>query len=238
MFDTEESYWWYIGLHQLIIKIINKSFKNSALNILDAGCGTCRLMQLLKESGYNTEGFDMSELALNFCKKRNIANITKQDINTWQPHKKYDIIISADVICSIGIDDEQKIINKFLKALNHNGILILNLPAFEILRRNHDKAVFIRKRYTKKALKKILTKAGFHSFRIHYRLPWLFFIILIKKISQKIIKSDTAESDLKKLPAPLNYFFLLLNKIDNFFLTKNISLPLGSSVFVIAKKTD
>ncbi len=236
MFYAEENYWWYVGLHDLIVNIIKKHFNDKNISILDAGCGTCRLMQLLNDEGYNTEGFDYSQIALKFCLQRNIKNIYFADINNWQPQKKYDVIISADVICSIGIIDDQKIINKFHKALNHNGLLILNLPAFEILRRNHDKAVFIRKRYTKKHVYKLLKNANFSINFITYRLPWLFFIIFFKKIYQKIFNITNSKSDLKQLPKFLNNSFLVLNKFDNFLVHNKIKNFVGSSVFSVSQK--
>ena len=123
MYEAENDYWWYVGLHNLIKKIIDK--QGNKLEILDAGCGTCRLMQLLSVN-HSVEGFDFSEEALKFCKKRNIQNIHLQDLNYWIHSKKYDVIISADVICSIGIENEKNIFKNFYDGLKKNGILILN----------------------------------------------------------------------------------------------------------------
>ncbi|MBN2663470.1 MAG: class I SAM-dependent methyltransferase [Bacteroidales bacterium] len=230
MHNFETTYWWYVALHELILAKIDKKKQK----ILDAGCGTGRLLELL--SKHQTEGFDFSEEALEFCKSKGLNNIWLQDINTWQSEPKYDVIISADVICSTGIEDYKSIIKNFYKALNQNGILILNLPAFEALHRNHDKAVFVGKRFTRKELKKDLLNAGFKIDFITYRLPFLFIIIWFEKIFQKLSKNNNAKSDLNKLPNFINCFFLLINRIENLLFRLNIRKLFGSSVFCVAQK--
>ncbi len=236
MYNLETNYWWYVGLHELIVaSFISQNKTDKKLDILDAGCGTCRLIQILSEK-HNVEGFDFSDTALELCKKRKIKGIQKHDINLWTAQKNYDVIVSADVLCSVGIDDEQKILQHFYSALKPQGILVLNLPAFEILRRNHDKAVFIGKRYTKKEVKKMLNNAGFEDLFISYRLPWLFFVVFIEKIVQKILFHKKIKSDLSELPDFVNSFFLFLNRIDNFFIKKGMAMPFGTSLFVVAHK--
>ncbi len=233
MHDFETKYWWYVGLHELILKFTNDA--KHQLSILDAGCGTGRLLELL--STHNTDGFDFSDEAISFCKSKGLDNVFKQNINTWQPEKKYDIIISADVICSTGIENYQQILKNFYAGLKRNGILILNLPAFETLRRNHDKAVFVQKRFTRKELQKSLVDAGFKIEFITYRLPFLFIIIFVEKIFQKIFPPKKVKSDLVEIPKVLNKFFLFINRIENtLFYKYKIQKPFGSSVFVVAVK--
>jgi len=235
MNNFETNYWWYVGLHELILRRINKKSKNEKLNILDAGCGTGRLIELLHKK-HNTEGFDFSIDAINFCHSKKLDNIYRENINFWLPSIKYDVIVSADVICSTGIENYKQIIKNFYKGLKNEGILILNLPAFETLRRNHDKAVFVEKRFTRKELKKDLINAGFQIDFITYRLPFLFIIIFFEKIFQKITKNNTAKSDLNKLPKFINYMFLLINRIENFIFRHNIPKFFGSSIFAVASK--
>ncbi len=235
MNDFESNYWWYIGLHELILRFVQKKSQGKKISILDAGCGTGRMLELLSE--HHTAGFDYSEEAVKFCKKKGLKNITLQNINNWKSEELYDVILSIDVICSIGIDDYSKIIKNFNSALNKNGILILNLPAFENLRRNHDKAVFVGKRFKQSEVKKILKKSGFEIDFISYRLPFLYFVILLKKNIQKIFKITKAESDLKKISKLTNLLMLSINRFENLLLKFFRNPFLGSSVFVVAKKT-
>lgn len=234
MNDFETNYWWYVGLHELILQFVEKKSRGRALRILDAGCGTGRMLELLQQ--HNAEGFDFSNEAIEICHSKQLDNVYRQNLNLWWPQSKFDVIISADVLCSEGIDNYEQILKNFYTGLNHDGKLILNLPAFEVLRRNHDKAVFVAKRFRLKELKKSLKNAGFQIDFISYRLPFLFFIIFMKKIYQKLFKIDEVESDLSDLPDFLNSFFLLVVRIENTLFKYKIFKFIGSSVFAVAKK--
>jgi SAM-dependent methyltransferase len=236
MYHYEEKYWWYVGLHEFIKHFIIKFSKNDfSKKILDAGCGTGRMLQILKNFE-NSEGFDISEDAINFAKKRDLKNIKVQDLNTWIPiNNNYDFIISADVICCKGIDDIE-ICKKFYSALKKQGKLILNLPALDILSRNHDIAVFIAKRYKRKLFENELKTIGFNIINSTYRLPMLYFLILFLKIFEKKQSENEVISDLKPIPKIINKLFLINNRIENFFLKFGLKFPFGSSLFIIAEK--
>jgi SAM-dependent methyltransferase len=237
MFEYENNYWWYVGLHRLINSFIERySKKDYSKKILDAGCGTGKMLQILNQF-QNSEGFDIEEKAIEFSKKRELKNVKIQDINAWQSvENTYDFIISSDVICCEGILNEEEILSKFHKSLKSGGKLILNLPAFDVLRRNHDIAVYIAKRYKRKQFVDELKKIGFKIDLATYRLPSLFIIILILKIFEKKSVEKDAVSDLKPIPNFINKLFLINNLIENWFIKKGLRFPFGSSLFIIAEK--
>ena len=237
MFEFEDNYWWYNSLHEInkyYIDLYSNNNKNK--KIFDAGCGTGKMLKIIENYNF-TEGIDISEEAISFCKKRNLQNIKKDDLNTWETKKnKYDFIISSDVICSIGIKNEPDILKKFYSSLKPNGKLILNLPALKILSRNHDKSVFVRKRYKKNSFIKELKAVGYKINVATYRYSGLFFIILLKKFFEKFNKKKEIKSDLKPIPSWLNKLFRNISKIEKFFIVHGIYMPLGSSLFIVASR--
>lgn len=67
MFDMETNYWWYVGLHQIVLHFLRReNCGNGPLNVLDAGCGTGQLMKLCQADGLNPMGLDFSGEALRF----------------------------------------------------------------------------------------------------------------------------------------------------------------------------
>jgi 2-polyprenyl-3-methyl-5-hydroxy-6-metoxy-1,4-benzoquinol methylase len=238
MYGLENTYWWYRGLHELIERYVRRHAKTTAgpLSLLDAGCGTGRMLEILGNYGA-AEGFDYSEEALNFCKKRGLTNVFRQDLNTWQPPlEKYDVIISLDVLYHVNVISEDESYQKFLSALKPGGLLILNLPAFELLRRRHDKAVHTKKRYTKRATLKKIRTAGFNVESVSYRLPFLFGIMLLKKMIESVSHDKTVRSDLASLPQWLNGVILFFNRLENAIVFSGASLPLGGSLFIVCRK--
>ncbi len=239
MFVNENEHWWYKTLHNLTLRYLKKYIKHPEQSqILDAGCGTGRLLELLTKNNYNCEGFDFNETAINFCKSRNLKNISKQDLNAIELKENYyDAIISNDVLYHKTIINESEIITKFYKALKKNGILIMNLPAFEILKSTHDKFVHNRKRYILKDCKNLFKNTGFKIELLSYRLLWLFFPVLIYRLIKKIFFNNSTEtSDVKKSSPLINNLLFLLSKIDNFLFLSFSYLPVGTSVYIIVKK--
>jgi len=238
MFTVENDFWWYRGLHDLILRFVRRAAAGTkkTMRILDAGCGTGRMMELLLPYG-NIEGFDFSSEALRFCAQRGLADVSQQDITTWHGDANvYDIIISLDVLCHESIADDNAIIRMFHQALKPGGMLIVNLPAFELLRRRHDRAVHTLKRFTKKETAVRYRAAGFNISQATYRLPHLFLIMLCKKWLERLSGDKRVESDLKPLPRWLNALLTWCNRLENLWLASGMTIPFGTSLCIVARK--
>lgn len=237
MYRYENDHWWYKGLHELVEYYVKKESYNKNLKIFDAGCGTGKMLSILKKYG-DVKGIDYSKDAIDFCRERKLDNVEIEDLNTWSSYGElYDIIVCLDVLYHSGIKDDLHILKKFHESLNINGLLILNLPAFNCLKRKHSILVGGKRRYRKSLLIPIQENIGLNPILSTYRLAFLFPIILIKKLIEFIFFSSRMESDLKEIHTSLNRFLLYINRIENFFILKGVTIPFGSSLFVIAKKT-
>lgn len=236
MYNLETSFWWYRVLHELVDDTIHKQKPEGPLHILDAGCGTGRMMEICRKYGM-VRGIDFSEDAVFYARKRGLTNIVLGDLNDAQlEHGSYELIVSLDVLYHSAIKDDKAILNKFYDALKEEGLLILNLPAFEYLKRSHDVVVHTKKRYRKKAFESELKEAGFSILRSSYRMPLLYFIILFSKIFHQKHKPQESGSDLKELPGWLNRLLLSMGRMENWFLKRRGVFPVGSSLFIVAKK--
>ncbi len=235
IYEQESSYWWYLTLHHLIKKyLLSKKVKKSNI-LLDAGCGTGRLLEVLSPL-VTAEGIDFSGKAVNLARKRGLKQVTTADLNIWEaPNEQYDIITSLDVLYHSGIKNDLVVLNKFYRALKPGGILVLNLAAFESLRRSHDQIVQTRKRYRKKPLCLDLKEIGFTIDKAFYRLPLIYLYIKIQKLFSSSSKQE-AVSDLQQLPGWLNKLLFTYGKLENHYLLNGIGFPVGSSVFIVAHK--
>ncbi|RME58453.1 class I SAM-dependent methyltransferase, partial [Candidatus Parcubacteria bacterium] len=64
MFQVENTHWWYRGLHDLVLHLLDKWFPGKSLKIFDAGCGTGQLISLLSDAGHQVSGLDYSDDAV------------------------------------------------------------------------------------------------------------------------------------------------------------------------------
>src|SRR5512133_2619030 len=237
MFKQENEYWWYRGMHNLVEHYIKELRKSKpAITLFDAGCGTGRMREIAKKYATGS-GVDFSEDVVAFCRERNLENVTRGDLNTWecQP-EQYDIVCSLDVLYHKNIINQQDVIDKFANALKPGGMLILNLPAFQCIYRNHDRAVHTARRYVKKDLELLLQKSGFRIVFNNYRLPPLFIIVLLKRLFEKKSEENKSSDLFLKINPVTNSILYCYNKIENCLQILRIPMPFGTSVFTVAVK--
>jgi hypothetical protein len=81
-----------------------------------------------------------------------------------------------------------------------------------------------------------MRKHGFKVIYVTYRLPALFFIILMKRLWENVSKKNDIESDLTTLPCFINNLLLFFHRLENKMITKGVRFPIGVSIFLIAMK--
>src|SRR3990170_132281 len=111
IYKLGNTYWWYKILDSLIIDTVKKYSQDKKMNILDAGCGTGRIMEKLNPFG-EIEGIDSSPEAIKYCSLRGQKNVVLTNINQWIPqNKKYNLIICLDVLYHETVINVDKVIS-------------------------------------------------------------------------------------------------------------------------------
>ncbi len=240
MHRYEDHYWWYAGLRRLLTLSFKKTSRlTSEVALLDAGCGTGANLVLFKEI-LNPEklfAFDLHSSALRLTSSRNTGALLLQASVGHIPFQndQLDIITCLDVLYIRGVSDIEAL-REFYRTLKPGGILLINLPAYEFLRGEHDVAVHTRHRYTAGELSQKLKFVGFKIKRITYWNMFLFpLFFLWRKIRARKKTPEDPKSDLRPLPSWLNEFLKMVLRIEEIFLT-SLNLPFGTSVFAVARK--
>lgn len=236
MYTLESDFWWYKVLHELVDSTIGRYKPEGPISILDAGCGTGRMLEINQKYGTVT-GIDYSEDAVTYAKKRGLDNIFIGDLNNYPFEKNtYEVVVCLDVLYHSAIENDLAVVDRLRESLKNDGILIINVPAFDFLKRSHDQVVHTKKRYRRKVFVDELKAAGFSVLRSGYRMPHLFFIILLSKLISKEKVHAESESDLKEIPSWLNKLLFKCGRFENWCIRRGIVFPLGSSLFIVAKK--
>ena len=106
--------------------ILNKKF-----SFLDVGCGNGWVVRKISElkNCILAEGVDGAPEMINKAKGHDAQNhYYLEDIEHWNPDKKYDIIFSMEVFYYF--KDPKKIINNLVHYLNEDGILIIGIDHY------------------------------------------------------------------------------------------------------------
>ena len=240
MREIEDDYWWYRGLRSLVAGIARRELAGiPEPRILDAGCGTGGTMAALRRAlpCAHLTGLDYSLDALEFARARALeAELIPARVEALPfPDAHFDLLVSLDVLYTKGLD-EVRALEEFHRVLKPGKCLLLNLPAFNFLRGEHDTAVHGARRYTRRGLRDLLMPAGFGLELLTYWNALLFPpIALWRAVSRRRVSSGEAHSDLHALPQALNTLLAWQLRVE-LWLARRIPLPIGTSIFAVARK--
>lgn len=240
MYETERKLWWYQILHGKVLAQIRKHFRamDPDLKILDAACGTGGLMSFLKENGYsNLRGFDYSQHAIDFSNERglNVVFGDLRDVDAFERGETFDIITCNDALYFLTDEEIVRALTAFKKRLNRNGLIIINIHAFEAFSGTHDLAVGSSRRFKREQFQAFSKAAGL---RIDYNTYWPFAlslpILLVRqwqnyRIRSKKINVEDLDSDVEYPGDAVNAVLKTITRAESAILGK---APFGSSLFM------
>ena len=236
----EDEYWWYVGLRRLVLAMVKKYVSFGApTRALDSGCGTGGDLRVLAREfpGSVFVGLEIKATVIELARDRKVAIFVQASANDL-PFKDtvFDLVLSLDVLYTMGVND-RKALGELYRVLKPRGILLVNVPAFEFLRGEHDLAVHTRHRYTAHELREILQETGFSVQRVTYWNTVLFPVVLfIRLLRSGRRKAANPRSDLRPLPKVVNGILTWLISVEVGVLSW-ICSPLGTSVFGVASKS-
>ena len=229
--ELEENHWWFKARRDILMNLIEKFPKES--KILDIGCSGGALIKKLEKIGYtNCTGVDISEKAIKLCKSRGIKNCYLMDGGKISFNEKFDFIIASDVLEHI--KDDKKAVQTWKKVLAKNGRIICFVPAFSFLWSHHDAENQHYRRYERNKLLSLFKSEKIVIERLSYWNFFLFFPVAIIRLVQNNFFRGSYKSQLKKSPSLINSFLYYLLNFENDML-KHFNLPIGISIFLIAK---
>ncbi len=238
MAAAEDRLWWYRGLRRLVVRSLTQFLPAGASpRIVDVGCGTGGTFQAVSEAlpGTTYVGFDIEPAALDYSRRRGLRRGVLASASALPMRaESAEAVICLDVLYYSAIEPRTALKTLF-SLLRPGGILILNLPAFEILRGQHDLAVGISRRFRRRELCELCDEAGFHVRFVTYWNASAFLPLLAWRRLSRIARSEHAVSDTARSPWWLNGVlggFIMLE----IGLLRWIPPPFGSSVFAVASR--
>ena len=237
MVHAESWHWWYLGMQAITRAILNHFVSPaSGLEILDAGCGTGAAMSTYLADYGNVTGFDVSPLALRFCRVRNLTPLALASVMEIPFQSRiFDLVTSFDVLYERAVTSDVTAMAEFFRVLRSEGFLLLRLPAYDWLRGQHDITIHTARRYTASQVTQLLKNSGFRILHISYANTFLFPLAVAKRLLERLWPPAPNSSDLSVDVGVFNGLFKQILSSEA-FLAARIGLPFGLSIIALGQK--
>ena len=231
MAELDQRHWWYVARREVLAALIRREVRPPAkASVLEIGCGTGHNLAMLSEFGH-VDALELDDEARAVAEERLGRKVMSAPLPQLAgvPRKHYDLIGAFDVVEHI--DDDATALASIAARLKPGGKLVVTVPAHQWMWSAHDVVNHHKRRYSKRALKRLFESSPLKLDAIGYFNSLLFPVAVAERLSSKMRGKD--EADLKMPPAPLNSALEKVFAAER-HLVGRLPLPLGLSLFAVA----
>jgi 2-polyprenyl-3-methyl-5-hydroxy-6-metoxy-1,4-benzoquinol methylase len=166
MLDQEDRHWWYRGRRRIVEEEITRVPIRSSARVLDAGCGSGRLLDELAEYGA-VSGLDMNPDSVSIAQRRGHEDVRVGVVEElpWED-ETFDLVTCLDVVEHTA--DDRVSMRELRRVVRPEGRLLITVPAYQGLWSSHD--VFNRhyRRYDRRMMRAVAADVGLRIERMTY----------------------------------------------------------------------
>ena len=239
--QLEEQHWWFASRRDAVYELIQQLNLSPEAAILEIGCSGGPLMQRLRRQGYtHLTGIDVSAPAIELAQARGVPNVSVMDGAALAfADASFDLVIASDVLEHI--EDEGRALREWTRVLRPGGQLLVFVPAHAYLWSAHDVVNHHFRRYSRAGLVAAMQGTGLHVVRSSFWNAALYLPTAALRLGKRLLGADpvaeaaTSTGDLHQFSGSLNRLLLSWVRAENFVL-RHLGLPIGVSVFALARK--
>lgn len=236
VFEREEWFWWHRSVRQMIRRLMAR-FRMAPQSILDVGCGSGMLARELIDRGADmVVALDFAEEATDLCRRRDLTKVVQASVLDLPfPDASFDLVTHVSLICQFGEDLQRRALEECRRVLRPGGWMIVEAPALDILKSDHDRVAQLVERFSKWTLRRRIEAAGFRVAYCSYFLLFLFGIVAPMRIFRRWFPARTAKSDVERSPRWINGFLERVCLLEGDFALR-AGVPVGLNLFAAAQK--
>lgn len=230
----EADNFWFKSRNKLIIKALETYFPQ-ARTLLEIGCGTGFVLAGIKKKHPELilSGSEIYSSGLALAGSRVAGQFYQMDAKKIPFDHEFDVIGAFDMLEHV--EEDVMVLQQMHKALAKGGGIIVTVPQHQFLWSHLDEYGCHVRRYQAKDLKGKIERAGFIIVKatsfVTLLLPFMILSRYFKRRPNKIdILAELA------LPRPVNYLFEKCLEFEQLLLRTGLTLPMGGSLLIVAKK--
>lgn len=240
--DLEEGHWWFRGRRSVYLGLLRHHLRGQRpQRVLDLGCGVGGFLPGLAELGERVVPTDVDRASLVLCRERGFAlGVASDGYALPFADGSFELVCLFDALEHI--PDEARALAEVARVLAPGGRVVISVPAYPFLFANNDRVARHCRRYTRTALGRALSAAGFTLERnTHtnvFLFPFILPTVLLLKAWETLArrKPDPERTNLTvPLPGVLQGLLWSVFAAELPF-TRRFDWPAGHSILAIARK--
>lgn len=231
MAELDELHWWYRARRQVLQALIERVVAPPpGAHILEVGCGTGHNLAMLGRFG-KVDAIEVDAEARAFAEKRTGRPVSSAPLPALPGIERghYDLVAALDVVEHIA--DDRAAVEALASCLKPGGKLLVTVPAHQWMWSAHDELNHHKRRYSKRALARLIEGSPLKLDRIGYFNSLLFPLAVGARMASKLTGRGGDDDSLP--PRPLNYLFERVFGAER-RLIGTVPLPPGLSLFAVA----
>ena len=234
MAELDQRHWWYRARRKVLADLIRReAMPPAGANVLEIGCGTGHNLPMLGQFG-KIDAVELDEEARAIAEERLGRSVMSAPLPELAgvPDRHYHLIAALDVIEHI--DDDAAALATIAAKLRPGGKFVMTVPAHQWMWSAHDVVNHHKRRYSRRALRRLVEASPLRLDKIGYFNSLLFPLAAAERLSSKLRGREDA--DVKLPPALLNTALETVFAAER-HLVGRLPLTPGVSLFAIASAT-
>lgn len=231
MAAVEQTHWWYGATRELLQQLLGSALDGDGL-LLDAGAGTGATGAWLEEHGTLVAGdFEAQALRL-YGEAHPASERVVSDVNRLPfADNSFAAALCVTVLCHQSVPDPTAAVAELARVVRPGGAVCLLEPGVRRLRRAHDRVTHTGRRFSLGDLRRHATGAGL---RVE-RATGAYSFLVPPAAAKAVLERGRTSSDLDVQPGGLGGVLGAAARAERALL-RRVSLPVGLSVAVVARK--
>jgi SAM-dependent methyltransferase len=234
--ELEAGNFWFRARNQLIVAALRKHAGNMR-RLLEIGCGTGFVLRGIREAFPDTEctGSEVFVEGLRHAAPRLPGvRLVQMDAREIPATGSFDAIGAFDVIEHI--DDDRRVLAEIHRALAPGGTMVLTVPQHAWLWSAQDEIAHHVRRYSRRELVGKVRAAGFEVVQATSFVTLLLPLMMLSRLRRTDPRAPVDPFREFRIPKWMNALLLLCMQADLAAIRLGLSLPVGGSLLVVARK--
>ena len=232
MARAESTHWWYRATRALLADAFAAHVPPGSL-VLDAGCGTGATGAWLADS-HQLVGVDSERTAVElFAGQHPGAALLNADISSLPLRDaSVDAVLCVTVLCHRAIADPTATVGELVRVLRPGGVVCILEPGVRRLRRAHDRAVHVVRRFAAGDMRTLLERNGCRV----TRSSGAYSFLVPAAAAKAVVERGRTASDLEGQRGVVGAVLGGAAAVERRWLRQH-DLPVGLSVWAVGTKT-